>query len=479
MKWLRSWLKWLYPGMRVKRWMALTFLGVILVILGAGLSANLGILKYFDAVDDFAVFVWTTIGLDLQSPRRIVILGIGIAIVGFSLILASIIQFNRSVLAAVAPDVRENLAERIFSRVSLSHGQKIVVLGGGTGLSTMLRGLKEYTSNIVAVVTVTDNGGSSGRLMEQMRMLPPGDLRNCLVALADAEPTLSRLFQYRFSEDHEGLGGHSFGNLFIAAMTAIFDGNYEEAITATSKVLAIRGRVYPSTTQDVTLLAEMDDGSVVEGETQIAENPLPILKMYLRPENAQPLPEVLAAIEEADAIILGPGSVFTSVVPNLLVDGVVEAISRSKAAKIYVCNVMTQPGETDGFKASDHIRVLADHSRGHHLFSHVLVNKEKPAADLLARYDRYKQHFVEPDLDHIRAMGYTPVAGNYISDTQVVRHDSEKLAAAIFKIMMRRGVPFAPTVRGISRHTATRAKRRRNPAEEPQPLTDHKPVTKS
>lgn len=463
MKWLRSWIKWLYPNMGVKRWMALTFFGVVLVLVGAGLTANLAIFTYLNAIEDIALSVFKHTGWDLRSPLRLSILGITTAVVGFTVILVSIVQFNRSVLAAVAPETRENLADRIFNRVSLAHGHKIVVLGGGTGLSTMLRGLKEYTSNIVAVVTVTDNGGSSGRLMEQMRMLPPGDLRNCLVALADAEPTLARLFQYRFKEDHQGLGGHSFGNLFIAAMTAIFDGNYEEAIAATSKVLAIRGRVYPSTTQNVTLLAEMEDGTVVEGETEIASHPQPIKQMYLRPENAQPLPEVLAAIEEADAIILGPGSVFTSIVPNLLVDGVVDAIAKSRAVKLYVCNVMTQPGETDGFTASDHIRVLAEHAQGHRLFSHVLVNREKPAPELLERYERFKQHFVEPDVELIRAMGYTPVAGNYISDTQVVRHDSEKLAAAIFKIMLRRGVAFGPAVRRMSRRSpsAKRVKRRK------------------
>jgi uncharacterized cofD-like protein len=421
--------------MSVKRWWVLAFLGVVLVIIGAALFTNVAVYDVVQHLDNIIEWLFVKLGMTV-TPNELVIVGIPTSLVGFIIVLISFYQFNRSVLAAVAPDVREDLADRIFQRRSLAQGQRIVVVGGGTGLSTMLRGLKENTSNIVAVVTVTDNGGSSGRLTQQMGVLPPGDLRNCLVALADAEPTLSRLFQYRFEEGQEGLGGHSFGNLFIAAMTAIYNGNYEEAIAATSKVLAIRGRVYPSTTQNVCLLGEMEDGTLVEGETEIASHPQPIRRMYLRPENARPLPEVLHAIREADAIILGPGSVYTSIVPNLLVDGVVDAIMRSKAIKVYVCNVMTQPGETDGYTASDHVRAIARHAPGKQLFTHVLVNTQKPSPDRLQQYERYQQYFVEPDLENIRAMGYTPVPGNFISETDVVRHDPVRLASAMYKIIL-------------------------------------------
>jgi uncharacterized cofD-like protein len=435
MKRLRSSVKWLYPGMRVKRWLMLSFVGVVLVIVGAAFVANLAYLDWTYMLERNTDFLFSFMGFQM-SKSQYVVLGVLIAAIGLAIVLGSIIQFNRSVLAAVAPDVREDLADRIFVRRSLAQGQRIVVVGGGTGLSTMLRGLKEYTTNIVAVVTVTDNGGSSGRLTQQMGVPPPGDLRNCLVALADAEPTLSRLFQYRFDEEQVGLGGHSFGNLFIAAMTSIYNGNYEEAIAATSKVLAIRGRVYPSTTQNVCLLAEMEDGSVVEGETQIAAHPQAIRRMYLRPENARPLAEVLHAIREADAIVLGPGSVYTSVIPNLLVDGVIDAIARSKAIKVYVCNVMTQPGETDNFTASEHVRAVAEHAPGKPIFSHVLVNTQKPSAERLQQYEKYGQCFVEPDLDVIREMGFTPVAGNFISETDVVRHDPTRLAEAMYKIIL-------------------------------------------
>jgi len=432
---LRSWVKWLYPGMGVKRWLGLLVFGLVLSIVGTVFFTNIKIIDLQQWFNTLSSSTYQKFGRSLTQVDLIYI-GVFILVLGLWAILYALVRCVRSVLEAVAPDVHEDLADRIFTRRSLAQGQRIVVVGGGTGLSTMLRGLKENTSNIVAVVTVTDNGGSSGRLTQQMGVLPPGDLRNCLVALADAEPTLSRLFQYRFEEKQEGLGGHSFGNLFIAAMTSIYNGNYEEAIAATSKVLAIRGRVYPSTTQNVTLLGEMEDGTLVEGETEIASHPEAIRRMYLRPENARPLPEVLHAIREADAIILGPGSVFTSIVPNLLVDGVVDAIVRSKAIKVYVCNVMTQPGETDGFSASDHVRAIARHTPHKQLFTHVLVNTQKPSPDRLQQYEKFGQHFVEPDLDNIRSMGFTPVAGSFISETDVVRHDPTRLAEAMYKIIL-------------------------------------------
>jgi len=434
-----SWLKWLYPGMRVKRWMLLTLVGIVLVLVGFLVLTNIKFVDLVQPLDDAIDWAYKKSGIYVGGGQPVFILvGLTVIAVGLLAIFVSYFQFTRAVLAVVAPDTGDNLADTIFQRRSLAQGPRIVVIGGGTGLSTMLRGLKEHTSNIAAIVTVTDNGGSSGRLQQQMGVLPPGDLRNCLVALADAEPTLAQLFQYRFEAGHEGLSGHSFGNLFIAAMTSIYKGNYEQAIAATSKVLAIRGKVYPSTLQNVCLLGEMEDGSIVEGETEIASNPLPIKRMYLRPENAQPLQEVLGAIRLADAIILGPGSVFTSVIPNLLVDGVADAIANSKAVKVYVCNVMTQPGETDGFTASDHIRVVAQHAPNKKLFTHTLVNTEMPAAELLARYEQYGQKFVSPDVEAIRTMGYIPVVGNFISYQDVVRHDPARLAQAIVRIINKR-----------------------------------------
>ncbi len=436
MKRFLSLLKWLYPGMRVKRWMLLTLLGLLLVVAGLALAVNIGWSDYLERLDDLMSWTFAKTSLDTSDPKVYLPMGFALISLGLLLVFVSYFQFNRSVLTTVAPEAREDLADRIFQRRSLAQGHRIVVIGGGTGLSTMLRGLKERTSNIVAIVTVTDNGGSSGRLSQQMGVLPPGDIRNCLVALSDSEPTLASLFQFRFDEDHEGLAGHSFGNLFIAAMTEIYKGNYEQAIAATSKVLAIRGKVYPSTTQNVMLLGEMEDGTIIEGETQIAHHPLPIKRMYLRPENTRPLPEALEAIRLADAIIMGPGSVFTSIVPNFLVDGIADAVGKSRAVKIYVCNVMTQPGETDNFTASDHLKALALHAPGKRLFDYVLLNKEQPGAEILERYEKYGQRFVVPDVDAIRALGYTPVAVNLISQTDIVRHDPARLTEEIYRIIL-------------------------------------------
>ena len=436
MKRFLSLLKWLYPGMRVKRWMLLTLFGLVLVVAGIALAVNIGWSDYLEHLDDLVGWIFAKTSLDTSDPKISLLMGFALISLGLLLVFVSYFQFNRSVLTTVAPEAREDLADRIFQRRSLAQGHRIVVIGGGTGLSTMLRGLKERTSNIVAIVTVTDNGGSSGRLSQQMGVLPPGDLRNCLVALSDSEPTLASLFQFRFDEDHEGLAGHSFGNLFIAAMTEIYKGNYEQAIAATSKVLAIRGKVYPSTTQNVMLLGEMEDGTIIEGETQIAHHPLPIKRMYLRPENTRPLPEALEAIRLADAIIMGPGSVFTSIVPNFLVDGIADAVGKSKAVKIYVCNVMTQPGETDNFTASDHLRALAEHAPGKRLFDYALINKEQPGPEILERYEKYGQKFVVPDVDAIKAMGYTPVAVNLISQTDIVRHDPARLTEEIYRIIL-------------------------------------------
>ena len=436
MKRLLSLLKWLYPGMRVKRWMLLTLLGLLLIVAGIALAVNIGWSDYLENLDELMVWTFAKTSLDTSDPKVSLLMGLVLILLGLLLVFVSYFQFNHSILSTVAPETQEDLADRIFQRRSLAQGHRIVVIGGGTGLSTMLRGLKERTSNIVAIVTVTDNGGSSGRLSQQMGVLPPGDLRNCLVALSDSEPTLASLFQFRFDEDHEGLAGHSFGNLFIAAMTEIYKGNYEQAIAATSKVLAIRGKVYPSTTQNVMLLGEMEDGTIIEGETQIAHHSLPIKQMYLRPENTRPLPEALEAIRLADAIIMGPGSVFTSIVPNFLVDGIADAVDKSKAVKIYVCNVMTQPGETDNFTASDHLRALAQHAPGKRLFDYVLLNKEPPGAEVLERYEKYGQRFVTPDVDNIRTLGYTPVAVNLISQTDIVRHDPARLTEAIYRIIL-------------------------------------------
>jgi uncharacterized cofD-like protein len=306
------------------------------------------------------------------------------------------------------------------------------VLGGGTGLSTLLRGLKRYSTNLTAIVTVFDDGGSSGRLRREQGILPPGDIRNCLVALAEAEPLLTKLFTHRFKGGD--LDGHSFGNLFIASMSQV-TGDLETALKECSKVLAIRGRVLPTTLGDVTLCAEMSDGTVVEGESAITRAGKTIRRVFLKPGRVPPLRDALDAIADADLIVLGPGSLYTSVLPNLLVDGVVGALRRSRALKVYVCNVMTQLGETRGFRASDHARVLLEQG-GRGLFNYVLVNTRRPRnQELLTRYSREGAEPVESDVDAIRALGLHPVAEDLISEEELVRHDPRKITSVLLQLL--------------------------------------------
>lgn len=427
---LTSSLKWLYPGMRVKRWLLLIPVGIALAIAGV---VSLAGIRVFDVVGRGWTKAYELFGMHSDDPNTQMAVGLGLISLGLILIFISLRQVVRSITGVLNPEIHGRLADVVFQRRYLAQGQSIVVIGGGTGLSTMLRGLKQYTSNLAAIVTVTDDGGSSGRLNRDMGVLPPGDIRNCLVALADAEPLMTELFQHRFGDGEEGLNGHSFGNLLIAAMTRI-TGDFELAVKETSNILAIRGRVLPSTIDQVRLQAELIDGTLAEGETHIASGKIPIKHIMLYPSNVKPLDETLKAIETADCIVLGPGSVYTSIVPNLLVRGVAEAISASNAQKIYVCNVMTQPGETDGFTAADHVNAVAKHTENH-VFNCVLVNQERPEKLMLDKYAAKDQFFVEPNAAAIRDMGYRPILGDYISQTDVVRHDPAKLAEAIIKLV--------------------------------------------
>jgi uncharacterized cofD-like protein len=310
-------------------------------------------------------------------------------------------------------------------------GYKIVCIGGGTGLPNLLRGLKNYTSDITAIVTVADDGGSSGRIRDEMKILPPGDIRNCLLALADTEPLMEMLFQHRFNSG--SLKGHSFGNLFLAAMTEML-GDFDLAIKESSKVLAVRGRVLPSTLSDVILEAEYTDGSLIRGESHIPQTLRDISKVRLIPSDAKPLQEAIQAVEEADAIILGPGSLYTSIIPNLLVKDLSEAISNSNAKKIYVVNIMTQSGETTGYSAGDHVQAIIDHSNGH-IIEYVVVNTEKVPQNLLARYNDEGAASVPCDKYRITKMGYMVVAAELINPSDFVRHSSEKLAGVVMGII--------------------------------------------
>jgi uncharacterized cofD-like protein len=317
-----------------------------------------------------------------------------------------------------------------------SRAARIVALGGGTGLSTVLRGLKQYVSprqndderypiaDLVAVVTVTDDGGSSGRLRREYSVLPPGDIRNCMVALSQDEALLGRLFQYRFAAGR-GLRGHSFGNLFLTALTNV-TGDFTRAVRVSSKVLAIRGRIFPSTNQLVTLEAVLKNGRILAGESRIGRS-ASIRRVRLVPRKVTPLPEVIQAIAEADLILLGPGSLFTSIIPNLLVAGVAEAIEKSRAKCVYISNLMTQPGETRGFTVSEHVRAI-HRNTGRELIQWVVMNNQPIAPDVARRYRSEGAEPVTADIAELRAMGIRCVFADLLEVQAVIRHDAKRLA---------------------------------------------------
>ncbi|WP_059103331.1 gluconeogenesis factor YvcK family protein [Shouchella shacheensis] len=309
---------------------------------------------------------------------------------------------------------------------------KVVVIGGGTGLSVILRGLKTFPVEITALVTVADDGGSSGILRKELAIPPPGDVRNVLVALAEVEPLVEELFQHRF-EGGEGLSGHSLGNLLLAGMTSI-TGDFQQGIAAISRVLNVCGRVLPAANESIELHAEMVDGSMVSGESQIPLSLKGIKRVFLTPDYITPLPESLEAIAEADLIVLGPGSLYTSVLPNLLVPGIVEAIRGSRAQKAYICNAMTQAGETDGYTASDHLIGLTQHC-GEGLVDHVLVNGATISAALLERYEEERSEPVIVDEERLRALGVSLICDHFITEADhKLRHDAMKVSQALLAI---------------------------------------------
>ncbi|MGE5542084.1 MAG: gluconeogenesis factor YvcK family protein, partial [Bacillota bacterium] len=353
--------------------------------------------------------------------------GAAIALVGAVLCVVAVRRMMRSVLSAVYPGPSGSLTEILYQRHHLARGPRVVVIGGGTGLSVLLRGLKEYTSNITAIVTVADDGGSSGRLRREIGMLPPGDVRNCLVALADTEPLMESLFQHRFTKGD--LKGHSFGNLFLAAMTEM-TGDFEEAVRQSSKVLAVRGRVLPSTLENVTLCAVVEGGEVVRGETSISRSGKSIERVYLDPPGPAPLPEALKAIAEADLVVIGPGSLYTSVLPNLAVPQIVAALKETRATRVYVCNVMTQPGETDGYDASRHLNaVLA--ALGGEGIDVVIQNSETLPETTLSRY---LEQGAVPVTGEIEAQEVRVLKKPLVSMGDHARHDPLKLAGAVMSL---------------------------------------------
>lgn len=415
---------WLLPGLRVKRWFGLIIFGAVLAAIGA---------TFLFKLEPIYFLVTTAKKIIHVVPPEIV--GIVFVALGAMFFLQGWQRTNYSMLDVGEKRGQRAIGETLYRRMKLNHGVKIVAIGGGTGLSTILKGIKKLTNNITALVTVGDDGGSSGRLREEMGILPPGDIRNCISALADDDDIVTKLFRYRFKTG-EGLEGHSFGNLFITALSAIC-GDMITAIKESSRVLLIRGRVLPSTTDDMRLVARMEDGSIVKGESNIPEAGKKIVELYCEPNECRPANEVIDSIKDAELIILGPGSLYTSIIPNLLVKEVALAIEKSKAKKIYVCNIMTQPGETDNYCVSDHIEAIFKHAKLNgvqkNLFDAVLVNNFIPR-NLSEKYEEADSLPVELDMANVKKLGVEVVSRKLIHDDRdgFVRHSPNRLARAVY-----------------------------------------------
>jgi uncharacterized cofD-like protein len=407
--------------MHVKRWLILLIFGITFVALGIAY-----ILVHIYRTQPFPEVVGDlTLQFISREVRGAIFIGLGL-ILG----VVAFLKLSNSLLQPFRSNDRGQLVDAIYQHRYLNRGPKIVVVGGGHGLSILLRGLKEHTNNLTAIVTVADDGGSSGRLRREMGVLPPGDIRMCLVALADAEPLMTELFQYRFQKG-TGLEGHSFGNLFLVAMHAI-TGNFEKALRESSRVLAVRGQILPSTLEDISLCAEYEDGTISQGESRLPETRKPIRRLYLQPSSPPAYPEAIKAILEADMIVIGPGSLYTSILPNLLVDDICTAVRAANAVKVYVCNVATQRGETDDFLVADHIAAMERHI-GKDVFQYVLVNNnEKITGD------------IGEESVPVRLNGALKKSDFRIHEDDVIDvahphfHDPKKLAASVMRLYFDR-----------------------------------------
>ena len=425
--------KWLYPGMHVKRWLLLLFAGITLGALGLALYLRD---LYGQGYRLPPSFYYITLQFWPRPVRALVVGGLGITAIA-----VAITRLQQSLLAALIPEPRERegLANLVYEHRLKRPGPRVVAIGGGHGLSTLLSGLKQHTAAITAIVNVADDGGSSGRLRRAYGVLPPGDIRRCLAALAETDESLMKqLWEYRFPSG-EGLQGHTFGNLFLTALDDI-TGSFDVAIQAASDILAVRGRVLPPTLAEVTLAAELrtpvgSEGQTIEGESQIATGEWPIRRVFLRPSNPPAYPEAVRAILEADMVVLGPGSLFTSVLPVLLVGDILRALQASRALRIYVCNVATEPGETDNFGASAHVQALLEHI-GESCVDVALVNDNQRPADNFAPEWQGRTTIVSVDVEGYA--GLRLATADIINAANPLRHDPAKLAAQLMRLLRER-----------------------------------------
>lgn len=425
---LRESLKWLYPNLGVKRYFLLAVFGIFLVASGFAVMSYGETLGFLET--QFREIIYMVTG---RATASVVPVGAGISIIGLIVVYFGFKKMLKSIISVLLPGNEDRIVDVIFSRRQLKRGPRIVVVGGGTGLSTLLRGLKKYTCNLTAIVTVADDGGSSGRLRKELGILPPGDIRNCLEALAEKEEAMHDLFSYRFESG--ALEGHSLGNLFLAGLAGRF-GDFQKGIEHIGKVFALRGVVYPSTLAQVTLEAFFEDGRSIHGETAIRTTPGKIKRLTVSPSDCEPLPEALKALAEADLIVLGPGSLYTSVLPNLLVSGLREQIKSADAPCIYVCNIMTEAGETDDFTVADHLQVIREHC-GKDLVDAVLAAKEIIPSNILERYKEENAVPVRGDAAAVAELGVQYFENSFYTGGEVVRHNSDKLAKELLRLFFR------------------------------------------
>lgn len=418
--------KWLYIGLHIKRWLILITLAMAMMGLGfAYLLREVYVSYTFPA--------WAA-DLTLQFLPRWLRGLLFITIASATTVFAAW-KLNQSITSAVLPPSTRtsDIVDMVYRNRTRDRGPKVVAIGGGTGLSNLLRGLKQYTSNLTAIVTVADDGGSSGQLRRDLHVIPPGDIRNCIAALADAEPLVTELFQYRFDAGAGGMAGHSFGNLFITAMAEV-TGSMETGIAETSRVLAVRGQIVPASMDDVALVARFPDGQMVRGESRIPDRGEPPAEVWLEPRDVSAHPRAVAALLDADLIVVGPGSLYTSVLPNLLVRGISKAIADSRAYKVYVSNVATQHGETDGYTAADHYATILRHLRAERLVDAVLANSNLPAEPLPAEWQ--SQPVMAPgDADYA---GARLILADLVDHEKRYRHDGEVLASLVMRTYFER-----------------------------------------
>src|ERR1700674_3387376 len=409
------WLRWLTPGLEIKRWLLLLMFSELVLVLGFAY----GLKALYKTAELPSQFYYITLQF-WPYPVRAFIFGV----LGIGLLIFSYVKLTQSVLGPFLPgSSSSSMVEVIHAFRLKSRGPRIVAIGGGTGLSSLLRGLKTYSSNLSAIVTVADDGGSSGRLRDEYRILPPGDFRQCLIALADAEPLMKQLFDHRFKEG--SLNGHSFGNLFIMAMADV-TGNFEHALRESGKVLAVKGTIIPSTLQDVTLVASIN-GHTVEGESAIPKQNAPISQVFLKPDGALLNPEAAQAILDAELVVIGPGSLYTSILPNLLVEGMVEVLKASPALKVYICNLASQEGETDGYDVDDYLRVIREHV-GSNIFDFVLVNSNNSFLPTGGQ----SQVIFRPE-DSTRHPEVRFIGADVVNARLPSHHDPDKLARSLMR----------------------------------------------